>query len=304
MSRVLARAVEEAYHGLLMVGKYPIAIINIGIPPQLVDVNIHPTKTEVKFQQEHVVFSAVQKAVRQALVQQMPVPGIDSVSPPRDSRLEAPPPLWTAAEISHTVSSPSAPVTPSLSLPVMRVLGQFGSMYIVAEGPDGLYLIDQHAAHERILFEQINRQRAQKGVAVQGLLEPVSLELSPRQAAVLKSNYQNLSEFGFAVEPFGDRTFLVRAVPALLYEKDWRKALTELIDSMAAGEKGDWAEMVMISLACHGAIRAGQTLGDSEMRELVRQLEETDAPNTCPHGRPVMICLSSKQLGKEFGRIT
>ncbi|MFC1871453.1 DNA mismatch repair endonuclease MutL [Chloroflexota bacterium] len=301
-SRVLARAVEEAYHGLLMVGKYPIAVINIQVPPQVVDVNIHPTKTEVKFQQEHVVFSAVQKAVRQALVAQMPVPNINTVSPVQSSTVESPPPLWTLVVTGRTPQHPIAPVTPALSLPVLRVLGQLGSTYIVAEGPEGLYLIDQHAAHERVLFEEIKRQRSQAGVEVQGLLEPISLELDPKQAEVLKSNYPSLVEFGFSLEPFGDRTFLVRAVPALLSDRDWKATLTELCTLMAAGDRDDWTEALSISMACHSAVRAGQTLTDSELRELVRQLEETTVPNTCPHGRPVMICLSSGQLGREFGR--
>ncbi len=293
-SRLLARAVEEAYHGLLMTGKYPIAIINLWLPLEQVDINIHPTKTEVKFQQEHVVFSTVQRAVRQALVEQMPVPKIaaGTVSPAEPSQ-----PLWA---ISHAISPSVAPETPAASLPVLRVLGQLASSYIAAEGPDGLYLIDQHAAHERVLFEQIKRQWSRQEVEVQGLLEPVTLEVSPRQAEVLKGHYPTLAEFGFSIEPFGERTYLVRAVPALLSDKDWAGVLTELLDSVE--NKSDWAESVAISMACHGAVRAGQALGGGELRELVRQLEQTAIPQTCPHGRPIMIRLSSGQLRKEFGR--
>jgi DNA mismatch repair protein MutL len=187
-------------------------------------------------------------------------------------------------------------------LPVLRVLGQLDNSYIIAEGPDGLYLIDQHAAHERVQFEKIERQRSRREIEVQGLLEPMTLEVSPRQEAVLRSHYQDLAEFGFAIEPFGDRTFLVRAVPALIYNKDWAGMLRELLDSLSEGERGDWAEGVAASMACHSAVRAGQTLTDVEMRELVRQLEQATAPHTCPHGRPTMIHLSSEQLKREFGR--
>jgi DNA mismatch repair protein MutL len=294
-SRLLARAVVEAYHGLLMSGKYPIAVINVWLSPQEVDTNIHPTKTEVKFQQEHVVFSTVQRAVRQALVEQMPVPVITA---PTKSPVEPGPALWTSAEVSQTSLPPVASQVPMTALPVLRVLGQLANTYIIAEGPDGLYLIDQHAAHERVLFERIKTQWSRREVEVQGLLEPVTVEVNPKQEEVLKSHYQGLAEFGFSIESFGDRTCLVRAVPALLYDKDWKGMLTELLDS----DNADLAERGSVSMACHSAVRGGQALADSELRELVRQLEQAAIPHTCPHGRPTMIRLSSGQLAKEFGR--
>jgi DNA mismatch repair protein MutL len=185
---------------------------------------------------------------------------------------------------------------------VLRILGQLLTSYIIAEGPDGLYLIDQHAAHERILFEKIKAQRSRQEIEVQGLLEPVTLEVNPKQEAVLKSHYEDLAEFGFSIQPFGDRTYLVRAVPVLLYNKDWAGMLRQLLDSLSGGDRTNWIESVAISMACHSAVRAGQALTDDEMRELVRQLEQTALPHTCPHGRPTMIRLSSRQLEKEFGR--
>jgi len=190
-----------------------------------------------------------------------------------------------------------------MSLPALRLLGQLTGSYIVAEGPEGLYLIDQHAAHERILFEQIQQQSRQQEVEVQGLLEPTTLEVAPGQNEILKTHYENLGEFGFSIEPFGNRTYLVRAVPLLLHNKDWQRTLRELCETLSVGDRGDWREELGISLACHGAIRAGKTLSDDEMRELLRQLEATATPNTCPHGRPTMIRLSSGQLEKEFHRI-
>ena len=301
-SRLLARAVEEAYHGLLMSGKHPIAVINIWLPAQEVDVNIHPTKSEVKFRNEHLVFSAVHRAVRQALVEKMPVPRIEEVAvayePPSRPGQVFPPP----AQVRLASPAPWAPEVPTSPLPVLRILGQLDNSYIIAEGPDGLYLIDQHAAHERVLFDNIERQRSRREIEIQGLLEPMTLEVSPRQGEVLRSHYDDLAEFGFSIEPFGDRTFLVRAVPALVYRKDWVGMLRELLDSLAEGGKSDWVEGIAKSIACHGAVRAGQALTDTEMRELVRQLEQTATPRTCPHGRPTMIHLSSGQLKKEFGR--
>jgi DNA mismatch repair protein MutL len=300
-SRMLARAVEEAYHGLLMVGKHPVAVINVELPPQEVDVNIHPTKSEVKFHNDSAIFGALQRAVRRALTAQITVPrvGVAAAQPVFPSELRE----TTRLPYAGAVSSPatSAP-TPALSLPVLRVLGQLDNSYIVAEGPEGLYLIDQHAAHERILFEKLSWQRAQRDIEVQGLLEPMTLEVSPRQEAILKSRYQDLAGFGFNIEPFGERTFLVRALPALIHDKDWAGVLRELLDSLSQGNKSDWSEDVTITMACHGAIRAGQSLTDAEMRELIRQLEQCPSPHTCPHGRPTMIHLSSIQLKKEFGR--
>jgi DNA mismatch repair protein MutL len=299
-SRLLARAVEEAYHGLLMVGKHPAAVINIRIPPEEVDANIHPTKSEVRFRSEHAVFSAVHRAVRQALEGQIPVPEAGAVT--RETVFSSPPRQAVLTPLTDTVYSPSpSPPTPAISLPVLRVIGQLDSSYIIAEGPDGLYLIDQHAAHERVLFERVQHQRLQKELEVQGLLEPMTLEVSPRQEAVLRAHYGDLAEFGFSIEPFGDRTFLVRAVPALLYNKDWVGMVKELLDSSAEGG-GDWVEGIAQSMACHSAVRAGQALADAEMQELVRQLEQTAAPHTCPHGRPTMIHLSSGRLKREFGR--
>ena len=300
-SRMLAWAVEEAYHGLLMQGKHPVAIINISLLPEGVDVNIHPSKAEVKFQNEHMVFGVIQKTVRRTLMEQVPVPKIEEVAAAYGVSRQA---LWTSpvGSDSPATSPPVISQTPAVSLPVLRVLGQLASSYIIAEGPDGLYLIDQHAAHERILFEQINQQRSQQEIEVQGLLEPVTVEVNPRQGEVLKSHYESLAEFGFSIEPFGDRTYLVRAVPALLYDKDWIGVLGELLDSLSGGDKGDWAESIAISMACHSAVRAGQALTDDEMGELIRQLEQVANPHTCPHGRPTIIHLSSEQLKKEFGR--
>ena len=298
-SRLLAWAVEEAYHGLLPLDKHPVAIINISLPPEQVDVNIHPAKAEVKFQNERHVFSAVQKAVRQALIESVPVPKIEASAIAYGAPAEPRELWWASPGSSDRFTSPPLAPTPEVSLPMLRVLGQLLSSYIVAEGPDGLYLIDQHAAHERVLFEKINEQRARQKIEVQGLLQPVTFEVNPQQDEVLKSHYGSLAEFGFSIEPFGDRTYLVRAVPALLYKKDWVEMVREVLDSLSGS---DWAESIAISMACHSAVRAGQALTDDEMRELIRQLEQVALPHTCPHGRPTMIHLGSGQLIREFGR--
>ena len=302
-SRLLAWAVEEAYHGLLPQGRHPVAVLNVALPPSEIDVNIHPAKSEVKFRDERQVFAAVQKAVRQTLLAQSPVPRIEEVAvaygaPSRQAEID-----WSSALFRQgTVNQPSEVAPPlAAALPVLRVLGQLMSSYIIAEGPDGLYLIDQHAAHERVVFERVKEQRAKRGVEVQGLLEPVPFEVTPQQAVALESHLQELAEFGFSLEPFGDRTYLVRSVPQALSGGDWSGALREMLDS--GEERGDWQEKMAISIACHsGAVKAGQILSDDEMRALVRQLEKTAVPHTCPHGRPTLIHLRSQQLRREFGR--
>ncbi|MFC1909052.1 DNA mismatch repair endonuclease MutL [Chloroflexota bacterium] len=307
-SRQLAWAVEEAYQGLLMAGKHPVAVINVSLPPQEVDVNIHPAKSEVKFREERVVFSSVQRAVRRALVEQMAVPRIEEVATaftsPAAQGQERGAELWTSVGSRQRHIPAPAEATQSFvgSLPMLRVVGQVLNSYIVAEGPDGLYLIDQHAAHERVRFEKVKQQRAQREMEVQGLLEPVTFEVNPRQDEVLKSCYEDIAEFGFALEPFGNRTYLVRTVPGMLHSEDWAAMLRELLDSLDGESHSNREEKIAASIACHGVIRAGQTLTDDEMRELVRQMEQIDNPGTCPHGRPTMIHLSSKQLEREFGR--
>jgi DNA mismatch repair protein MutL len=189
-------------------------------------------------------------------------------------------------------------------LPVLRLVGQLAATYIMAEGPQGLYLIDQHAAHERILFEKILAKRAEKGPEIQGMLEPLHLELSPKQEEILQSQSELLQQFGLKLEHFGGRSYLLRAVPAVISGSNIIEAVCEILDSLGGElEQSQREEKLAQSLACHGAIKSGQILSNEEMRELIRQLEQAGQPRTCPHGRPTMIYLSAHQLEKEFGRI-
>ncbi len=314
-SRRLAYAVEEAYRGMLMVGRYPIAVLHLRLPLEEVDVNVHPTKAEVRFRDESAVFGAVQRAVRAALQESAPV-AVATAAPAATLELAAQPsspPLWEHArtlERRRAEAGPaqplevSAPSTPAETLPALRVIGQFGNTYLIAEGPDGMYLIDQHAAHERVLYERFCRQRLERAPEVQALLEPLTLELSPPQRALLGEQEELLREHGFAVEPFGPdgSGYLVRALPASLAGSDVRQAVASFLDLMLEEGEGDRRDRVAMSLACHGAIRAGKTLSQEEMRELVTQLEGSEAPNSCPHGRPTMIHMSAELLARQFGR--
>ncbi|MDD5311703.1 MAG: DNA mismatch repair endonuclease MutL [Dehalococcoidia bacterium] len=283
---LLARAVDTAYQGLLMTGRHPVVILNIAIPPEEVDVNVHPTKIEVKFRNNNVVFTAVEKALRQTL-EKAPLPNIQIGSGDDGQALS----LWERAAAA------------TAALPVLRTLGQLSASYILAEGPEGLYLIDQHAAHERILFDRLTAQKAASKPEIQGMLEPLAIELTPTQEQAYRNSGQLLQEFGFDIEPFGERTCLVRTVPAMINTANLMDTLKELLDTLGSEQdRAQQEQKAMQTLACHGAVRAGDVLEMEEMRHLIIQLERTSQPRTCPHGRPTMIHLSAQQLRREFGR--
>ncbi len=316
----LAYAVEQAYHTLLPQGRHPLAAIKIELPPQEVDVNVHPAKSEVKFQRRDAVFRAVQRAVRSALIDQAPIPaaaapalswGVDGWQARREAltgveatqaALELIPPARSDPAWTGEWEGAAAGQT---RLPPLRPVGQIGRTYIIAEGPEGLYLIDQHAAHERVMYERLLAQHEAKDVAVQALLEPLAVELTPGQADEMALWLDGLRALGFEIEPFGGNTVLVRALPALLARSDVRDLLTGIVDELALGEE-PLAEDVhrrIAAAACkQGAVKAGQTLSSEEIRGLIEQLEQTTSPRTCPHGRPTMILLSQGWLEREFGR--
>jgi DNA mismatch repair protein MutL len=331
--RSLNQAVVQAYHTFLPVGRYPVAVLSIEIDPAEVDVNVHPTKAEVKFRDPRLVFKVVQKGVREAVVAAAPVPtyghhatsspGFTSdfgghagdMAPWRTTFSEHAPPAWSqfGFEVQRTLPL-SATVegegerqpAGSTKMPLMRVLGQVQQMYIVTEGPDGLYLIDQHAAHERILYEKLAAQKAQAGAVRQQLLEPVVVELAPGQAALLEAEQAALSEVGFELEPFGGTAYRVRAVPEILGQTNPAQALVDILAEMADGAiplARETHEKIAITVCKRASIKGGQVLSLEEMRELVHQLEATSSPRTCPHGRPTMIHLSATQLAREFGRL-
>ena len=297
-SPLLTRATEDAYRGLLMDGQHPLTVLSISLPPEELDVNVHPAKAQIKFCHEQTVFRSVQKAIEEVL-DRTPIASSKSVPFSSGSQQWQRPRMITDNEPTFVVSQ-----LPTLELPVLRILGQLANTYVVAEGPDGLYLIDQHAAHERILYDRILAQWSQKAVEVQGLLQPVTIEFSPREEETLRAGNQFLAEFGFTIEPFGNRSYLIRTMPAVMAGSNIIEMVTGLLGTLASKEGlTRLEEKIAESLACHGAIRAGQQLSNEEMRELVNQLEQTKQPRTCPHGRPTMIHLSARQLEKEFGRL-
>jgi DNA mismatch repair protein MutL len=188
-------------------------------------------------------------------------------------------------------------------VPVMRVLGQVGGNYIVAEGPTGMYLIDQHAAHERVMYEKILAQLQGAQIERQPMLDPLLVELPPEELAVFEKSRDELAQIGFEIESFGGATVAVRAVPALVRNVDIAERLHLILGELAEGGVGrSWLDSVAISAACHTSIRAGQALSLAEMRELVAELERCQQPRACGHGRPTMIHLSQVDLEKQFSR--
>lgn len=317
----LTYAVIQAYHTLLPSGRYPLAVVMVRLPPEEVDVNVHPAKAEVRFRDSDAVFRAVQKAVRRTLLERSPVP----IAARPLAAWPAPSAQWRERRERLTglkprpageqlrlrgerpdVEAPGRVFTPPTGkLPPLRVVGQLGATYIVAEGPEGMYLIDQHAAHERVLFERLLAEREQAEVASQALLEPVPVELTPEAASLLEEHLDVLGSLGFRVEPFGGMTMLVRALPAIVAETDPARVLEDVAAALSAGNVplADTVEEAVARQVCkRAAVKAGQILAQEEMEKLVRALEQCASPRTCPHGRPTMIHLSVEQLAREFGR--
>ncbi|MCH8297667.1 MAG: DNA mismatch repair endonuclease MutL [Chloroflexi bacterium] len=314
-SRMLSFAVEEAYMGLLQVKRYPLAALNISIPYEDVDVNSHPSKREVRFREESRVFSTVQRAVRAVLVADSPVP---SLAPPPGSDFPAAvaPSFFPRSAFGGArngggmpgyrggdLGGPTDAAAPRQPAPPLRVVGQLKLTYIVAEGAEGMFLVDQHAAHERVLFDRICQKTLEQEPQSQPLLEPAPVELTPAQGDTLETNREALENYGFQFEPFGDGSYLLRAVPAIFGEGDPAKALLDVLDMTAfEGLVRQKEDVTAASIACHGAIRAGKSLTEPEMVALLEQLEATPNPHTCPHGRPTMVHFSSQHMEREFGR--
>ena len=315
-SRLLSQAVEQAYLGMLMAGRHPLVALHLELPLEQVDVNVHPAKREVRFHQEGPIFSLVQRAARELLVARSPVPVVQP-----DPALQGPVALHIGSQPGSPVATisrqergadgratddePSAEL-PLLAqaLPALRVLGQAGGTYIIAEGPVGIYLIDQHAAHERVLFERVRQQSRERQPAVQGLLAPLSVELLPAQMQTMETWRETLESHGFLGELFGERTFLLRGVPGELRSNTESEAvLIEALELLGQAQDPSQAgDSLTASIACHGAVRAGDSLTHEEMGGLLRQLEASESPHTCPHGRPTMLQLSTSNLEREFGR--
>ena len=309
----LSHAVTQAYEGLLKAGAFPFAVLLITIPPEFVDVNVHPTKAEVRFRDSQLVFVAVQRAVREALM------GADDVEPESDiwsasgfseeyvAYQKSPPPWRRPADddlfddegldlLPETADAPARPRT----LPLLRVVGQVGAAYIIAEGPAGLYLVDQNAAHARVLYQQLLDESSNGGIESADLPESQTVLLSPDDAESLAEFGDLFAGLNFGIEVFGPNSYIIRRMPKVIFSVPATEFLPQMLAHLRhAGKTADGAAAALADVA---AIRSGQILQQDEMQSLVARLERCPAPFESPDGRKTLIHLSREQLADEFRR--
>ncbi len=328
-SRALVHAVEEAYRALMPAGRHPVALIRVEVPPGQVDVNVHPRKAEVRFRHEQLVYATVSEAVRSAL-SGAPAPEApwldaparaDGPRPPRGrealasaqpaSSLQLPPDLTGAPARPGAARSPlpsGKPVSGRAALPLgerlpaLRPLGQFDRLYLVAEGPDGLYLVDQHAAHERVLYERVLTARERGRPERQALLEPVAVALAPDRAELAWELSSELEALGFELSELDGGAVLLRSVPAALGSRDPERSLVDYLDALDAEERLTGPDRALATLACRAAVMAGDRLAPEEQRALLQDLEAASEPHSCPHGRPTVVHLTREALDRSFRR--
>lgn len=333
-------ALLEGYHTALMKGRYPVCALFIELDASEVDVNIHPAKREVKFHREKAVRQWVGQAVRETLLKFHSSPTPNPVAPARPVERPAPPPVAIPAELPNWVAPAkisTAPIPQSLPLPVhvapqpapvtaqpppqlpapihpsallkvpLRLVGVVGRLYVVLESDRGLVLLDQHAAHERILYEQMMRRLESQGPAPsQRLLLPETIELSARDAQFLREQLPTLTRLGVGLSEFGERTFLLDALPPFVKAGQPRKFILELADELkAAGQAVNTlrlGETVVAKTVCRHSVKANDPLAGPELENLIEDLRHCEMPYTCPHGRPTLIEMNFRELEKKFGR--
>ncbi len=341
-SPLITTAVREGYHTALMKGQYPVTFLFLELDPGAVDVNVHPAKREVRFRDPNGVREAVvrciqatlargradwQKKFRAPPAQVSAQPTVDlilrpQVSVPEVSHRELP--QFPTAEIiqqAHRLPVPPAdparsePDWPSLAqqkrveraaTPQFQIIGVLNKLYVLMENADGLVLVDQHAAHERILFEELRRRMEEQGVPSQKLLITQTFELLPRDADWIEQNMSILQKMGIGIESFGPNTFKIDSLPGFLNVTDGAQFMRKVIDDLkSASDRSSplrLGEDMIAKSVCRHAVKANDPLRYLEVEKLIQDLLECDLPYCCPHGRPTMIQISNAELEKKFGR--
>lgn len=319
----LTYAVTQAYHTLIEKGRHPFAVLKIDLPPHFVDVNVHPTKAEVRFQDTNVVFTAVQRTTRRAVL------GEVQAAPHNDLRPQAMPsqrgwtlpydkerimdadPTFDEADPIETVDDLPANATAipmgkgkvakPRTLPVLRIVGQVGAAYLVAEGPAGMYLIDQHAAHTRVLYQELTDLLAQQEQLPARTISAASISLTDRDVRVVESYRRQLERCGFQLEPFGPNTFRIESMPAVIASGNPVDVVWTMVEILHQPDQTPSVEeRLLIRVAVHGAIKSGQILNLDEMRNLVRKLERSPNPQRSPTGEVTLIHMSADELQRQF----
>lgn len=322
---VLANAIREAFHSMLMENKKPVFVINIEIDPSLVDVNVHPRKLEVRFADQQTLIRVMYNAVKTALdkhdltpkgftesrrymADAFPVSRPSTSTPSRDFHNTG----TIQDALSFTKDFLKTRETKSMyeirmeEPATMKSVTQIANAYIVAENAEGLILIDQHAAHERVRYEELMNQFETEQKSIQPLLVPLQMEFEASEVPVLNENLNIFKDLGFEIEPFGGNTFVINGVPSFLSKEDIdqvvKGVLDDIVNSKTATKFQGKSEAVVHYMACRSAIKFGQKLNQPEMQALISKLEKLNRPYTCPHGRPTMISLTLSELEKMFGR--
>jgi DNA mismatch repair protein MutL len=300
-ARSLVYALEECYQGRLERGRHPVAVIDVAIDPELVDVNVHPAKKEVRFRDEGAIFAALQRAVRAALDGSEPFryrPG-DTSHEIRFAEAAVGAPQLTLHEAPAAIAETNGHAAATT---VLRPIGQAGPGYLVAEGPHGLVLVDQHAAHERVLYNRLLESlRTGRGPS-QALLIPQAVDVEPALIAAAADHREELAKLGLEYEEFGPRSLRITAVPAELPSGRATAAIQETLAALAESRGDGAVEKAAAALACHSAVRFGDVLDAAEQRQLLADLENAEQSITCPHGRPTRLLVEWQELTRHFRR--
>jgi DNA mismatch repair protein MutL len=313
--RFLTQAVMEGYGQRLMKGRYPQAVLLIDIDPTLVDVNVHPAKQEIRFRQGLLVSRFISDAINQLFADQYttiravaagqkPYGGEDLIG--EGTVGEARPPYgFSEGQRSEEREAGEGMQVP-LARSHVRYIGQLDETYLLFQGENGLLIVDQHAAHERVVYETLKRGYKKDVIERQGFLIPPNLEFTLQEARIIEKNLDQLARMGLEMDYFGGNTFLLRAVPSILQTVDWEAFLRELIPHLEKKENLDREEaydQFIALMACHNALRSGQSLSQQEITYLLEQLEGMSLPTHCPHGRPIFRNIGYREIDKMFGRL-
>ncbi len=326
-NKLITRAIYDAYHTYLTIGRHPIFIISIDIDPKIIDVNVHPAKTEIRIEKESDLYEAVYSAVKSSLEKSelipeikdnttqkriplpytRPAPQKTSYAPQKTPYLPTKTPSYTPkiAPRQSLIKETEKDIT-FQKLPDMQIISQIANSYIIAESVGSMYMIDQHAAHERINYEKLKKTKDNRPNESQALLNPKIIELSQKDAAILDEKKELLRGTGFDIEPYSDNSFSVRAIPVILgkqySESNVTDVITDIIEASKITNIDNLKDSIIKMIACKASIKAGEKLTDKQMVDLLKELEMCDAPYTCPHGRPTIIEMSFKEIEKRFKR--